>query len=125
MQGLTDENAGLKEHMKSIQDAFDKLKAMAEQQGIGKQMKKLMHESGLNAYLCRKVFTRLYEDAVHRIERRYRRSKKMLEEKEKEFRRTARDLNKEFAESNCVFMNIHRAKVGNRGPGGGAGAKEA
>ena len=60
--------------------AFEKLKALAQQDGIGKEVNKLVQQTGLNNYLCRRVFLRLYDDAVRRIERRNDRVKRFKED---------------------------------------------
>lgn len=105
-QALTDENATISEHMKQVQAAFDRLKKMAESQGMGKEINKLVHESGLNQYLCRKVFQRLYEDAVKRIERRQERVRKAFAEHEHEVDKVTHCLESEFIDTDCAFLRI-------------------
>ena len=47
---------------------------------MGKQVNKLVSATGLNNYLCRRVFLRLYDDAIQRIERRNQRIQRFKQE---------------------------------------------
>ena len=61
--------------------------------------------SGLNTYLCRKVFRRLYDDALRRIERKQERAKLLLKEKADNLAK-AYAAQVEFTDTDCAFLRI-------------------
>mmetsp|Transcript_27911 Transcript_27911/g.70560 ORF Transcript_27911/g.70560 Transcript_27911/m.70560 type:complete len:241 (+) Transcript_27911:291-1013(+) len=105
MSKLVAENMAISEHLQDVQQSLEKMKSMASDRGIGKEVGKLVSDSGLNAYLCRKVFRRLYEDALKRVERRRERATKLLAEKEQNLVKTfAGQI--EFTDTDCAFLRI-------------------
>ncbi|CAD7948223.1 unnamed protein product [Amoebophrya sp. A120] len=105
MQKLVAENMAISEHLQTVQASLEKMKALAADRGIGQEVGKLVKDSGLNAYLCRKVFRRLYDDALKRVERRRQRAMKLLAEKEVNLAKTfAGQI--EFTDTDCAFLRI-------------------
>ncbi|CAD7931016.1 unnamed protein product [Amoebophrya sp. A25] len=105
IQRLLAENMAVSKHLTDVQEALERMKSMANDRGIGQEVGKLVNDSGLNAYLCRKVFRRLYEDALKRIERKQERAKKLMKEKEENLAKTFA-AQVEFTDTDCAFLRI-------------------
>lgn len=57
------------QQLEEVKRAYEEMKRIAEKRGFGEELAAITREANLDKWLCRKVFERLYSDAMERQQR--------------------------------------------------------